>query len=68
MGKNIQYLRKDVGLTQDQVVARMQLMGLKMSKSTYAKIETNRMNIKVSEIVALKMIFDAEFEEFFRGL
>lgn len=55
-------------MTQDQVVAKLQLMGLSISKSTYAKLETNRMNIKVSELVALKEIFQAEYQDFFAGL
>lgn len=50
------------------MVAKLQLMGLNISKSTYAKLETNRMNIKVSELVALKKIFDVSFEDFFKGL
>lgn len=68
LGLNIQRLRKAAGMTQDQVVAKLQLMGLSVSKSTYAKLETNRMNIKVSELVALKDIFQAEYQEFFAGL
>ena len=46
IGHNIQRLRRGAGMTQDQVVARLQLMGLSISKSTYAKLETNRMNIR----------------------
>lgn len=68
IGHNIQALRKVAGLTQDETVAKLQLMGLEISKSTYAKIETNRMNIRVSELVALKEIFNAEFNAFFAGL
>lgn len=68
IGHNIQRLRKKAGLTQDQTVARLQLVGLEMSKSTYAKIETNRMNIKVSELIALCNIFNADISEFFEGL
>jgi len=68
IGHNIQNLRQRASLTQDQVVAKMNLMGLEISKSTYAKLETNRMNIKVSELVALTVIFDAEIQEFFDGL
>ncbi len=68
IGHNIQTLRKAASLTQDQTVARLQLMGLEISKSTYAKIETNRMNIRVSELVALKEIFGAQFNDFFAGL
>ena len=68
IGHNIQRLRKSAGLTQDQTVAKLQLMGLEISKSTYAKIETNRMNIRVSELVALSQIFGAQFNDFFEGL
>lgn len=68
IGQNIQKLRRQSSLTQDEVVARMHLMNLNISKSTYAKIETNRMNIRVSELVALKMIFNADFTDFFKGL
>lgn len=68
IGHNIQQLRKNLKLTQDQVVAQLQLMGISISKSTYAKLETNRMNIKVSELVALSKIFHADISEFFEGL
>ena len=64
IGHNIQRLRKAAGMTQDQAVAKLQLMGLNISKSTYA----NRMNIKVSELVAMKEIFHAEYQDFFVGL
>lgn len=68
IGQNIQRLRNNAGLTQEQTVAQLQLMNLEISKSTYAKLETNRMNIKVSELVALCKIFEADISEFFEGL
>lgn len=68
IGHNIQQLRKRTHMTQDQVVAHLQLLEIEISKSTYAKIETNRMNIKVSELVALCKIFNADISEFFEGL
>lgn len=68
IGQNIQYLRKKSGLTQDQTIAQLQLLGIEISKSTYAKIETNRMNIKVSELVALCKIFHANISDFFEKL
>ena len=37
IGHNIQRLRKASNMTQDQVIARLQLMGIEISKSTYAK-------------------------------
>lgn len=68
IGSNIQKIRYQCKLTQDQVIARMNLMGIPISKSSYAKIETNRMNIKVSELVALAEIFHCEVGDFFKGL
>ena len=68
IGHNIQRLRRNAKMTQDQVVDHLQLMGIEISKSTYAKLETNRMNIKVSELVALSKIFNAEISLFFEGL
>ncbi len=68
IGKNIQKLRYQNNFTQDQVIAKLNLMGLNISKSTYAKLETNRMNIKVSELVALSKIFKTDINAFFEGL
>ena len=68
IGKNIQSIRYANKLTQDQVIAKLNLMGISMSKSTYAKLETNRMNIKISELVALAKIFHTDINAFFSGL
>jgi transcriptional regulator with XRE-family HTH domain len=68
IGKNIQAIRYQHELTQDQVVAKLNLMGISISKSSYAKLETNRMNIKVSELVALAKIFKVDINAFFDGL
>ena len=68
IGNNIQKARRNKKMTQDEVIAKMQLMGVYVSRSTYTKIETNRINIRVSELVALKTIFNIEFNEFFNGL
>ena len=65
IGHNIQQLRKRAHMTQDQVVAHLQLLEIEISKSTYAKIETNRLNIKVSELVALKNILKCGYDDFF---
>lgn len=68
IGWRIAALRRAAGLTQEQTVARMQLLGLEISKSTYAKLETNRMNIKVSELAALREIFHTDYNAFFQDL
>ena len=69
IGKNIQAIRYQNKLTQsNEAIAKLNLMGISMSKSTYAKLETNRMNIKVSGLVALAKIFHTDINTFFSGL
>ena len=54
IGRNIQAERRRCKLTQEDVVAQLQVMQLNISRSTYAKIESNIYNIRISELVALK--------------
>lgn len=66
LGRNIQTVRMSKGMTQEQVIAKLQLIGSSMSRSTLANIETGRRNIKASDLRALKEIFDVDYDEFFR--
>lgn len=68
IGANIQKARRNKGITQDETIARLQLLGIDISRSTYAKIETDRINIRVSELIALSLIFEVDFNFFFEGL
>lgn len=66
IGRNIQNIRMNKHMTQQDVVAKLQLMGSIMSRSTLANIETGRRNIKASDLKALQVIFDVDFSEFFK--
>ena len=50
LGRNIQTIRMEKGMTQMQVVEQLQLMGSMMSRSTLANIEAGRRNIKASDL------------------
>ena len=65
IGRNIQTIRMNKNMTQQEVVSKLQLMGSIMSRSTLANIETGRRNIKASDLKALQIIFDVDFKEFF---
>lgn len=65
IGRNIQNIRINKSMTQQDVVAKLQLMGSIMSRSTLAQIETGRRNIKASDLKALQIIFDVDYAEFF---
>ena len=67
-GRCIERIRRSRKLSQKNVVDKLWEMGIKTSASSYAKIETNRLNIKTSELIALKLIFDVSFDEFFKDL
>lgn len=66
LGFRIQMIRNECRMTQDSVVAELQRMGISISRGVYAKIETNRMNIKVSELLALTLIFNVTLEDIFK--
>lgn len=68
LGPNIHYLRRSWLLTQEQVVAKMQLLGIEISRSAYSQIERGTYNIKVEEILALCKIFHCDVNEIFRDI
>lgn len=68
IGRNIRKLRNKAALTQEEVAAKLQVMGCDISRVTYAKIEGNHYNIRISELVALKILFHVEYKDFFDGL
>jgi transcriptional regulator with XRE-family HTH domain len=68
IGNNIRNLRKKSHLTQEQVVARLQLQGLEISRSSYSQIECGTYNIRVSELIALTEIFDVDYNTLFENL
>lgn len=63
--QNLLRLRKASGLSQYELVAKMQLLGSTMTRSTYAKIELGDRNIKATDIVALQKIYNVDYSEFF---
>lgn len=68
IGKNLRRLRKNAGLTQEQVAAKLQLRGISVSREMLSQMERDRYNIKVSILLALKEIYRASFEDIFKDL
>ncbi len=68
IGQNIRTLRRQSGFTQEQVIARLQLQGIEISRSSYSQIECGTYNIRVSELVALANLFHVDFNAFFKNL
>lgn len=68
IGKNLRKLRLQHNYSQEELVAKLNLFGSNMSRSTYSKIETGSRNIRISDFIALKMIYNVDFSVFFEGL
>ena len=62
-------LRRDrAGLTQEQVAAQLQVMGLAVSREMLSQMERGKYNIRVSELKGLKEIYKVQYEDFFEGI
>lgn len=68
IGDNLRTLRKKRGLTQNDVCAQMAQMGRPMLQSTYAQIESGSRNIFISDLIALKRVFHADYKDLFQDL
>ena len=65
IGNNIRKLREKAELTQEQVAARLQTNGCDITRSAVAKIEVGQRHIYPDEIMLLKQILCATYEEIF---
>jgi len=68
MGTNLRLLRTKSGLSQEKLCAKLQQQGCDIARSAYAKYEAGELNVKVSVLLALKVIYDCPFDDFFAGL
>ncbi|MDD2268124.1 MAG: helix-turn-helix transcriptional regulator [Eubacteriales bacterium] len=68
IGDNLRDLRIKNGLSQEKLCAELQRRGCDIARSAYAKYEAGELNVKVSVILALKEIYNCQFDEFFAGL
>lgn len=68
IGQNLKRLRLKAGYSQSQFVKQLQLKSLPVSVDIYKKMEQNRYNIRVSELMAIKEILDVNYDEFFKDL
>ena len=68
IGQNLKRLRKRLGLSQSQFTRELQLLGISISYDIYKKMEQNRYNIRIYELIAMKQILNVDYDEFFVGL
>ena len=68
MGDNLRRLRLERGYSQEKLCAELQRNGCDIGRTTYAKYESGELNIRISVLVTLKMIFSCSYDAFFDGL
>lgn len=66
VGDNIRLLREQCGMTQDEVAAKLQLMGCDITRSAVAKIEVGQRHLYPDEIVLLKQILNVDYDDIFK--
>jgi len=66
IGENIKALRIKNDIKQTDMIARLQLEGVKVSVYSYSKIESGKQNPTVSLLIALTDIFECDFNAFFK--
>ena len=66
LGENIRSIREKQDISQLQMVLCLQVKGISMSRSTYAKIETGSRNIEASCLEAIKEILNTTYEMLFK--
>ncbi|MCL2698635.1 MAG: helix-turn-helix domain-containing protein [Oscillospiraceae bacterium] len=68
IGSNLRSLRRKCRLTQEQIAAKLQTNGCDITRSIYSRYETGELNIRVSDLVVLRKIFNCDYNDFFFGL
>lgn len=67
IGVNLQRLRKSASLSQEEVAAKLQLMGLDISREIISRMELGKYSVRVSVLQALKDIYQvSSYDEFFK--
>lgn len=63
IGENICRIRKEKGIGQTELVRRVQLRGVNLTREALVKIERGIQHIKVSQLKAIKEILETSYEE-----
>ena len=65
VGKNIEKLRKEKGLSQKDFIAKMQVMGCDINPTSYSKLEGQVRSATDKEIYVISKILNVRMEDLF---
>jgi transcriptional regulator with XRE-family HTH domain len=65
IGDNIRKCRNALGMTQEEMTAKLQLGGFLISRATYSKIEMGIHHVSASQLRMIKDILGTTYEQLF---
>lgn len=66
IGSNIRRLQEERGMKSTKVIAMLQLMDINVTSGIYSKVLNGRNSPTVDMLIALKEIFNVNYDEFFK--
>ena len=68
MGDNLRKLRLEKRISQEKLCAELQRRGCDIGRTTYAKYESGKLNIRASVLIELRKIYQCRYDDFFESL
>lgn len=68
IGNNIRKIRENIGMTQEMLSTKLQLLGCDITRSAVAKIEVGQRHLYPDEIILIKEILGTDFDSIFYGM
>ncbi len=65
IGENIRLARECAGMTQEELSAKLQVLGCDITRSAIAKIEVGQRHLYPDEIIAIREILNISYDAIF---
>ena len=63
LGEKLRAIRKAQSLTQEQFSAQLQVLGVDMTRGTFAKIESGKRHVYLCGLLAIQKVLKGPFSE-----
>ncbi len=63
IGNNIRNIRKSKGIGQTELVGKLQLLNVTMTRETLVKIERGVQHIQLEQLQAIKKVLDVSYDD-----
>nr|WP_153830154.1 MULTISPECIES: helix-turn-helix transcriptional regulator [Enterococcus] len=62
IGSNIRRIRLEKGIGQTELVKKLQLMNVGITRETLVKIESGKQHIKLEQLIGIKELLDVNYD------